>query len=291
MIDRCIACGGLPSPFLNCQDFLTSSGRFSIVRCTSCGFLWTADAPEAQDIHRLYGPRYEASIHPPFAHPLLRRLRLEIQTRVRAGLVQQQAGKRRGNLLDIGCGDGDFLRAIQRRGWNGTGVELSDDKRNRLKRKGIPAIGPREWPNLPNASFDAVTLWHALEHLHNPVEVLRHVRRLLKPAGACVIAVPNAGSPQARRDGSTWFRYDVPRHLWHFTPATLEAILTHAGFAVREFRSARIDGFTITLLMMHIQRGKDWPRALIESGFRDVLMVRTAADASCMMCIAVRAHP
>jgi SAM-dependent methyltransferase len=287
MTNLCIVCGGLPASFLRCPDFLTSGGEFSIVRCTACGFLWTAEAPGAGEIHGFYGAPYEQSIHPPLAHPLLRKIRMEIQTRVRAKMVERQSRKRRGVLLDIGCGDGDFIRAMRGRGWSATGVELTGEKRDRLARRGVMAIGPGQWPSLPAASVDAVTLWHSLEHLHEPLDVLRHVRRLLKPEGICVIAVPNAGSPQAKRDGSRWFGYDVPRHLWHFTTETIARLLAQAGFAVREFRPTRIDGFTITLLMMHVQRRKDWPHAVIVSFLRDVLMARTADDASCMMCIAV----
>lgn len=239
-----------------------------------------------KEISRFYGPVYERSIHPPLAHPLLRGLRLEIQTRVRARMVERQAGKRSGMVLDIGCGDGDFLRAMRRRGWKTVGVELTNQKRNRLNERGICAVGPDDWSNLETESFDAITLWHALEHLHQPLDVLRCVRRLLKPGGVCVIAVPNAGSPQAKREGTMWFGYDVPRHLWHFTPATLARFLTQSGLTVREFRPTRIDGFTITLLMMHIQRRKDWLRAVLQSSWRDVLLARTANDASCMMCIA-----
>lgn len=282
----CILCGGLPSHFLCCPDFLTAGGRFSLVRCTRCGFLWTADAPEAGDIHRFYGALYERSIHPPFAHPLLRRMWMEIQTRGYAGIVERHAQKQCGDVLDIGCGDGDFLRTMRKRGWNVTGVELTDETRKKLKGIGIQAIGPEEWPNIPNASFDAVTLWHALEHLHKPDDVLKRVRCLLKPEGVCFIVVPNAASPQAQRDGSLWFGYDAPRHLWHFTPATLERLLIQTGFVIRTWKPLRIDGFTITLLMMYIQRRKDWPRALLESGLMDVLLARKAHDASCMMCIA-----
>jgi SAM-dependent methyltransferase len=175
---------------------------------------------------------------------------------------------------------------MRRRGWSVTGVELADEKRNRLQTRGLHALAPKQWLLLQSGSFDAVTLWHSLEHLHQPIDVLRNIRRLLAPGGICVLAVPNAGSPQARRDGASWFGYDVPRHLWHFTPATLTRLLDQTGFVVREFRPTRIDGFTITLLMMHIQRRRDWPRAIIKSFIRDVLMARTVDDASCMMCIA-----
>jgi SAM-dependent methyltransferase len=282
----CVVCGGISAPFLRCPDFLTAGGNFSIVRCMSCGFLWTADAPGAEEIHRFYGAVYERSIHPRVAHPALRRVRIELQTRVRARMVERQARKRHGSVLDIGCGDGDFLLAMQRRGWIATGMELAAEKRDRVRNRGVRAIGPEEWPSLQSESLDVVTLWHALEHLHRPLDALQHVRRLLKPGGICVIAVPNAGSPQARRDGSMWFGYDVPRHLWHFTPETLARLLSQTGFSVREFRPTRIDGFTITLLMLHIQSRPDWPRAIIESALRDVLLARTADDASCMMCIA-----
>jgi len=256
------------------------------VRCTSCGFLWTAEAPRIEEMSRFYGMVYEQSIHPPLAHPLLRRVWMELQTRMRARMVERQAGTRCGNILDIGCGDGDFLRAMRRCGWHAIGVELTDEKRNKLTALGIHAVGPNDFPKLKDESFDAVTLWHALEHLHQPLDVLRRVRRLLKPGGVCVIAVPNAGSPQATRDGAMWFGFDVPRHLWHFTPETLARFLAQSGLSVREFRPNRIARFTISLLMMHIQRRKAWPRAVLHSLLRDVLLARTVDDASCMMCIA-----
>src|SRR6266446_1582472 len=94
MKETCIACGGASVPFLRCPDFLTSSGESSIVRCTACGFLWTADAPCMAEMSRFYGMVYEQSIHPPLAHPLLRRVRMEIQTTVRARMVERQAAKR-----------------------------------------------------------------------------------------------------------------------------------------------------------------------------------------------------
>jgi SAM-dependent methyltransferase len=286
MISTCLVCGGPPQPFLSCPDWLTSAGTFSLARCTACNFVWTTDAPDAQQIERFYGPVYEQSIHPRLAHPVLRRARMAIQTAARARMVERRAGSRRGNVLDIGCGDGDFLQAMLRRGWDVTGVELSHEKRKKLKASGIRAVEPDQWPEFPIGSFDAVTLWHSLEHLYEPLDTLRHLRRLLVPGGICVIAVPNADSPQAKRDGAAWFGYDVPRHLWHFTPATLTRLLDQAGFHVREFRPTRIDGFTITLLMMHVQKRRDWKRAVVKSLLRDVLLARTFRDASCMICIA-----
>src|SRR5262245_827704 len=143
----CILCRSSAVPFLVCPDFLTSTGSFSIVRCTACGFLWTADAPAPEQIHPYYGGVYEERSHPPLAHPLLRRMRTALQTRLRARMVEREAGKQRGKVLDIGCGDGSFLLAMRNRGWQPTGVELAEQKRAALKALGVTAVGPEEWPN------------------------------------------------------------------------------------------------------------------------------------------------
>src|SRR5438477_1722203 len=91
-----------------------------------------------------------------------KRLRMNIQTTLGARLIERLTRRHRGNLLDIGCGDGDFLRTMIRRGWNGTGVELAADKRALLKERGVAVIAPEEWPHLADGSFDAVALWHSL---------------------------------------------------------------------------------------------------------------------------------
>lgn len=281
----CILCGGQPETLLRCADFLTQGGTYTITRCTRCGFLWTIDAPDTEALTQFYGSSYEQSIHPPLAVSWLRHLRLTLQSRSRAHRVIRTSSVSRGNILDIGCGDGDFLCAMKRRGWHAEGVELSTEKRQKLTARGLLIHAPDTLQQLPDASFDVITLWHVLEHLPDPMESLQHIRRLLKPGGICVIAVPNAGSKQARRDASLWFGYDLPRHLWHFTPTSLTSLLATNGFAPTQIQPMFLDALVLHVFITLIQRRKDRLSAIAASIWHDFLWAQTLEDSPCMLCI------
>lgn len=91
-------------------------------------------------------------------------------------------------------------------------------------------LGAIEALSLPDESFDAVTLWHVLEHVTTPGTMLEAIRKVLRPGGVLLVSVPNFGSPEARATGAGWFHLDVPRHLVHFSPDTLDATLRASGF-------------------------------------------------------------
>ncbi len=275
----CTLCGGTFLPYIDAADFLTSRGTFSIVQCRSCGFLWTKDAPDETRIEDFYGSAYETALHPYFARPLFRKIRMNIQSYFRARMIIQKTKKSSGRILDIGCGDGDFLLAMKRKGWTVTGVELSTEK-------SFPVLSPDEWRALPDESFDVVTAWHSLEHLHDPLEILGSIRRLLKPDGIIVIAVPNAGSRQAERDGPLWFGYDVPRHLWHFTPTSLKSILIKTGFEVCSVTGMRLDPLIIKTFITFLQKRHDWFSTILISAIWDTLFAWGVKNAPCMLCIA-----
>jgi SAM-dependent methyltransferase len=138
-------------------------------------------------------------------------------------------------VLDVGCGRGFLLDAFRRRGWEVQGTEL--DERSAAHARDvlrIPVeIGPVErWP-WPDGSFDAVTIWHVLEHLADPVAMLERLRSLLRPGGVLMVGVPDFGSPEARLAREGWFHLDVPRHLAHISGAWLEEAVHAAGFDVR----------------------------------------------------------
>lgn len=284
----CILCGGQPETALRCDDFLTHSGTYTIARCTGCGFLWTIDAPTEEAMQQFYGSSYEQSIHPRFAASWLRHLRLTVQSHLRARMIVRKSGLSTGRILDIGCGNGDFVSAMKRRGWESEGVELSPDSREKLSKRGIRCHAPDDMQHLPDASFDVITLWHVLEHLPEPQTVVRTIHRLLKPHGICIIAVPNAASPQAQRDGALWFGHDVPRHLWHFSPATLTTTLTGGGLAVETIRPMSIDALVIKLFITLLQKRKDAVREICVSTWRDCVLARKTEDSPCILCIARR---
>jgi len=102
--------------------------------------------------------------------------------------------------------------------------------------------------SLPSASFDAISLWHVLEHFQDPFTYASEIVRLLKPGGVCFIALPNCSSFDAGFYKEFWAAYDVPRHLWHFTPATFKLFAEKSGFSIRSVRSLPLDVIYISML-------------------------------------------
>jgi 2-polyprenyl-3-methyl-5-hydroxy-6-metoxy-1,4-benzoquinol methylase len=146
-----------------------------------------------------------------------------------------------GRLLDFGCGGGSFLQRMQRLGWQVTGLDISPLAVERIRTQlGLRAlVGSLPHPDLSPASFDVVTMWHSLEHVHDPQTALRATHRLLSPGGRLLVAAPNIAGLPFRWFGSAWYALDMPRHLTHFTPHTLCAMLERTGFRVRQIRMLR----------------------------------------------------
>jgi 2-polyprenyl-3-methyl-5-hydroxy-6-metoxy-1,4-benzoquinol methylase len=136
-----------------------------------------------------------------------------------------------GRLLDIGCGDGELLERLRDLGWQVEGVD-SDERAVRAARvRGLEVhVGTLESQGYSGASFDAVTMSHVIEHLHNPVGLVRECRRVLKPGGYLVIVTPNMNSLGYRLFGKAWRGLEPPRHLQLFTPRLLRRLAAQAGF-------------------------------------------------------------
>jgi SAM-dependent methyltransferase len=160
-------------------------------------------------------------------------------------------------LLDFGCGAGGFLMQMAKHGWDVCGIDVSEDSVRRLRDEmGIKALaGSLPHPDLIPASFDVITMWHALEHVHAPAEVLREAHRLLSPGGKLIIAVPNIDSLAFRWFQSAWFGLDLPRHLTHFAPWTLHLMLEKAGFRVHPVRMVRHSDWLWTAARRVIKSG------------------------------------
>jgi SAM-dependent methyltransferase len=158
--------------------------------------------------------------------------------------------RRGGRVLDVGCGTGSHLDAARRLGWEAYGVEISPAA-SQIAREtlGLAVVtGALEDAGYPDAHFDVVSLFHVLEHLPDPVGTLREVARVLRPGGLALLAVPNHRSLAAFAFRSRWFPWEVPRHLYHFSPASLAALLDR----VAALRLVRINyvpvpaGFTLS---------------------------------------------
>jgi 2-polyprenyl-3-methyl-5-hydroxy-6-metoxy-1,4-benzoquinol methylase len=140
--------------------------------------------------------------------------------------------KKRGRLLDIGCGMGYFLNACRTDGYHVEGVDISDDSASYVRETlNIPVMtGPVESLHYGSESIDIITMWHFLEHADDPRVYLKKAWEWLKPDGLLVVDVPNYEGTDARKTWNNWTGWSLPYHLYHFTEKTLCDMLSKHGF-------------------------------------------------------------
>jgi 2-polyprenyl-3-methyl-5-hydroxy-6-metoxy-1,4-benzoquinol methylase len=239
----CLLCGRDEGELLaEAADPIPEAGpglRFAVVRCRHCGLAYTNPRPTPDTITRFYPRDYGPHRPPPrgttsrspsaFWSRLFGRPCPE-----RRGALPR-AGARR--LLDFGCGSGSYLKRMAALGWRVTGLDRAERVVGVARDEGCDAIaGSLPHPDLAPASFDVITMWQSLEHVHNPLAILREALRVLVPGGTAVVAVPNFESFSSRLFGEHWFGLDLPRHLTHFTRDTLREMFQAAGFRVKSIR-------------------------------------------------------
>jgi len=228
------------------RDYIIGD-EFTIERCRSCGVAFTRPPPAVEQLGKYYPSEYYGGGTGRFPGPI-EALQRTLYRR-RATAVEKTLG-RKGRVLDIGCGPGFLLREFRKRGWEVQGTEFSDHSAAHARKVlGLDvSVGDIRELKLGTASFDAVVMWHVLEHTAQPEETLAEVARLLRPGGVFLCAVPNFGSAEARFARDKWFHLDVPRHLSHFTVDTLGRLLAKHGFTVerRSFVSLEYDWFSFT---------------------------------------------
>jgi 2-polyprenyl-3-methyl-5-hydroxy-6-metoxy-1,4-benzoquinol methylase len=219
--------------------FMRLPGTFYVSQCTVCKLLFQNPRPAHTMMDRYYPDQYgsysSAQVGLRAQRGAAGWLARRAQNR-RCHMIDHAVSAQDGQfrrLLDVGCASGIFLEAMHTySGWQVEGVELNETAaRATSDRLGVPVFaGPFEQARYPDATFDAITLWDVLEHLHDPQASLCELRRILKPNGALFVRVPNAASYVARLCGRYWSGYDLPRHMTLFTPRTLSRMLAEAGF-------------------------------------------------------------
>lgn len=196
-----------------------SDYEFPVVKCSECGFVFVSPRPNSKAIHRFYPPEFYTVDLSPEQVLADRKASLDARVAMLEGLSP-------GRILDIGCSRGEFLHRMREREWDPYGIDFSETPPNMFN---LPVFnGDVERAPYEPGSFDVVTLWAVLEHVHDPIDMLTHVRRFLKKSGRAFVLVPNFNSIPGR-----FMRHDdVPRHLMMFTPRTLKEAARRAGLKV-----------------------------------------------------------
>jgi 2-polyprenyl-3-methyl-5-hydroxy-6-metoxy-1,4-benzoquinol methylase len=232
------------------KDHSITKETFELHKCTECGFLFTQNAPEESESGRYYQSEDYIS-HSNTSKGLVSRLYhvvRDIMLGRKFGLVNSLGSKK--NLLDVGSGTGYFLNFMKQRGYATFGIEIDEKAREFSKKQfGLDVNTPEYLKNGGiNQKFGYITLWHVLEHLYDPNAYLQTFYNLLEDDGHLIIAVPNHACFEAKYYGTYWAAYDVPRHLWHFTPETLEKIATRNRFKLITKKMMPFDPFYNSLL-------------------------------------------
>jgi len=238
--DRCPLCEkDILSNFSKSMDVITGD-MFTILQCGACGFLFTQDAPAPEQMHAYYmSERYlpHETAHKKSWMKLVRLLRKKIRLGAKVRMVERYSAKTPGNLLDAGCGNGEFAGAMQDEGWNVMGTESSETMRSYCMQHDIDCRDPESMKLLPSSSMDAVTMWHSLEHMHDLHGTMHQIQRLLASDGVALIALPNIGGPLM----CFYSAHDVPRHVWHFRPDTFGKLAEMHGLQIVSIHPLRLD--------------------------------------------------
>ncbi|RTY97382.1 class I SAM-dependent methyltransferase, partial [Flavobacterium bomense] len=159
-----------------------------------------------------------------------------------------------GRILDIGAGTGDFLSVAKNAGWETIGVEPSDRAKAIAKSKGVSFV--EETSELDSHSFDVISMWHVLEHVPDLDKQIKELKRLLKPTGTLIIAVPNFKSFDAKHYGKFWAAFDVPIHFWHFSKTAIKILFEKEEMILEKVLPMKFDSFYVSLLSEKYKSGK-----------------------------------
>lgn len=214
------------------REQLFSQKGWTVYKCSSCGLGILDPRPSQQELAELYRGAYFASHYDEGMQPGTEAIQ-ERLSQERHRIKFFSPFKAGGRVLDIGCGRGYFLLACRERGFEVQGFDVSEDGAAYVRETlGIPVRTGMTEGAFEDATFDVITMWHSLEHTSDPAKYLELAGRWLKPGGVLVIDVPNYSSTDARMKWDAWEDWDLPYHLLHFTPKSLDSLLGRQGFSV-----------------------------------------------------------
>lgn len=241
------------------QDYTVSNELFEIMHCNSCENRFTQHIPVQNEIGKYYQSENYIShsdTQKDFISKIYHTVR-NITLKKKKKLIINVTKKQKGNLLDIGAGTGSFINEMSLAGWQFTALEPDETAKAVAKSKyGLQLEDTDKLFSLTNETFDAITLWHVLEHIHTLKEYLKKFHQILKADGKLVIAVPNYTSFDASYYQQYWAGYDVPRHLYHFSPAGMQQLANQLGFTIVSTKAMWFDSVYVSLLSEKYKTGK-----------------------------------
>lgn len=240
--------------FLNVKDYSVSQETFELLYDEELDMLITNPQPSLEKL-----PSYYESVnyisHTDGNKSLFEKMYQFVKSialKNKLKLINSESTK--GRILDIGAGVGDFLLVAKKDGWQTIGIEPNDKAKAIALNKGVSFV--ENLSELENNSFDVITMWHVLEHVPNLENQIKELKRLIKPTGTVIIAVPNFKSYDASHYGKFWAAYDIPIHLWHFSKTAILKLFAKENLELVKVLPMKFDSFYVSLLSEKYKTGK-----------------------------------
>lgn len=282
-IEKCLVCGSNQfEPFLVCKDYTVSQENFNIVSCKSCGFKFTNPRPDNSVLGNYYKAESYVS-HTDSKKGIINKLYHMVRSytlKQKIKLVSTYVS--RGTILDYGCGTGMFLSECKKAKWETFGMEPDDNARRIASEKNLNLFVDKSTLELHIAEkeFDAITLWHVLEHVTDIYNTLAFFKHKLKRDGVLIIAVPNYESYDAVYYKEYWAAYDVPRHLHHFDLKSITALLENSGFQLKVTKPMKFDSFYVSMLSEKYKKGNVNLAHAFKIGLQSNMMAKDSSSYS-----------
>ena len=267
-------------PFLNCKDYTLSGDSFEVMRNQEYEMLVTSPVPLGlQDYYK--SENYIS--HTDSKKTIFDKIYQIVKNyTLKQKLFLLNSFKTESKtVLDVGAGTGEFLKVCANNKWEVLGIEPSAEARNIAKKKGIHL--KENLLDIANQKFDVITLWHVLEHVENLKTTIKTLKKLLKPGGRIVIAVPNYKSFDAKFYNEYWAAYDVPRHLWHFSQRSIHKLFSEVEMIVDDTLPMKFDSYYVSFLSEKYKSGKLKPITAFYRGFISNVNARITSEYSSLM--------
>ena len=282
IISSCPVCASSETkPFISCTDYTVTQKTFQIVECLACAFLFTNPRPQQEGIGEYYQSEdyiSHSNSNKGLFNKLYKTVRnVTIARKLR--IINKHVS--RGTLLDIGCGTGEFLLYCKQQGWKTIGIEPGESARKFAQEyHKLDVRNEESIKDIPASSYDVVTLWHVLEHVHELNERVSELNRVVKDNGIVIIAVPNHTSYDASHYKEFWAAYDLPRHLYHFSPKTITSLFQKHGLKKVETLPMKFDPYYVSMLSEKYKTGKIKYLEAQMTGFKSNQKASTKKDDS-----------